>query len=133
MAKNLIAYVKKFFTFCLYFGKRKKVDKAQAKQASPVSQLKGTDGHVSEGASFVRHNGRTILVVMKDLGDVPSWIEYDTALGQFSVVQSGGSVAYLKLFLQNEDQIAVKDDSRILLVTKVQEQQVMHHLQFVVR
>ncbi len=70
---------------------------------------------------------------MKDLGDVPSWIEYDTALGQFSIVQNGGSVAYLRLFLQNEDQIAVKDDSRILLVTKVQEQQVMHHLQFVVR
>jgi hypothetical protein len=133
MAQNFIAYVKKFFTFCLYFGKRKNVDKVQAKKTSPNLRLNGTDGPLNAGASFVRHNGRTILVVMKDLGDVPSWIEYDTALGQFSIVQNGGSVAYLKLFLQNEDQIAVKEDSRILLVTKVQEQQIMHHLQFVVR
>ena len=42
-------------------------------------------------------------------------------------------MAYLELFLQHEDQEAVKQENRILLVTKVQEQQVMHHLQFVVR
>ena len=96
-------------------------------------QQTGTNGAIKNDAMFVRHNGRTVLVVMIDLGDVPSWIEYDSALGQFSLVQSGGSVAYLELFLQHEDQEAVKQENRILLVTKVQEQQVMHHLQFVVR
>lgn len=133
MVKTFISYVKKIFTFCLYFGNRKKSVKANAANTTSSLRRKGTDGPIQNNASFVRHNGRTILVVMVDLGDMPSWIEYDAALGQFSIVQNGGSVAYLNLFLQDEDQVAVKQDSRILMVTKVQEQQVMHHLQFVVR
>ncbi|MCS5597230.1 MAG: hypothetical protein VYC19_02535 [Pseudomonadota bacterium] len=93
----------------------------------------GTDGLIKSNASFVRHNGRTVLVVMLDLGDVPSWVEYDSEIKQFSIVQNGGSVAYLSIFLQDEDQEAVKNDNRILLVTKVKDQQIVHHLQFVVR
>lgn len=133
MVKSFFGYVKKFFTFCLYFGNRKKTETAKAENKSSLQPVKGTEGLINDAASFVRHNGRTVLVVMKDLGDMPSWIEYDASLGQFSIVQNGGSVAYLRLFLQNEDQDAVKQDDRILLVTKVQEQQVAHHLQFIVR
>lgn len=129
----LFAKIKKFFTFCLYVGKRKKGSAVPVPSAQSDQPLKGTDGLIQNSASFVRHNGRTVLVVMKDLGDVPSWIEYDSEIKQFSIVQNSGSVAYLNLFLQDEDQKAVKNDSRILLVTKVQEQQVVHHLQFVVR
>jgi hypothetical protein len=133
MFLRFFSYIKKIFTFCLYFGRGKKAIKASASSNQLAAQQTGTNGAIKNDAMFVRHNGRTVLVVMVDLGDVPSWIEYDTALGQFSIVQSGGFVAYLELFLQHEDQEAVKKESRILLVTKVQEQQVMHHLQLVVR
>lgn len=133
MFVRFFSYIKKIFTFCLYFGRGKKAAKVGVSSSKSGAQQTGTNGAIKNNAMFVRHNGRTVLVVMVDLGDVPSWVEYDTTLGQFSIVQSGGFVAYLELFLQNEDQESVKQENRILLVTKVQEQQVMHHLQLVVR
>lgn len=129
----MISFIKKIFTLILYPLNGKKGSKVAVSNAAEAKPVKGTEGLLDAPASFVRHNGRTILVVTKDLGDMPSWVEYDIDLRQFSIVQSGGSVAYLTLFLQDEDQTAVKEDNRILLVTKVQEQQIMHHLQFVVR
>lgn len=133
MIKAFFAKIKNLFTFCLYFGNRKKVSDVAAEPKHSEQPPIGTDGLIKSNASFVRHNGRTVLVVMLDLGDVPSWVEYDSEIKQFSIVQNGGSVAYLSIFLQDEDQEAVKNDDRILLVTKVKDQQIVHHLQFVVR
>jgi hypothetical protein len=84
-------------------------------------------------ALFVRHEGRQVLVVDYVLPDVPSWLEYQTDIGHFTIVMTNGASAHIDLRVDTNYIADLTAEHRILLVTSGDGEKIVHHLMFMVK
>lgn len=93
----------------------------------------GTDGVINAGIAVVRKGDRLVLAVDCDFGDMPTWVEFDADVSQFSIAQNSGAVAHLSSTISEGQADELKILKKLMLVSNMGEEKVAHHVPFVVR
>ncbi len=113
------------------FGRKDRENKKINETTNPV--VKGTQGRLEAEALVLKQGDHLIMVIDYDLGDMPSWIEWDTAASLMYIIQSGGSVAQMEAIIPPEEASQLEKFRRLILVTKVGKEKVTHMIPFLIR
>jgi len=98
-----------------------------------LSPSPGIDGRLEAQAALLFEEGRIVLSVDHEFLDMPSWIEGDVQKRTLNIVQMGGAVATLDLLLPQAEVARMKKVSRIALVTKFGQENLLHYVSFILR
>ena len=110
--------------------------KGEIEDVYPVDEERqqiGTDGKIDVDVAVVVKGEKLVMAIDCDLGDVPSWVEWDLSVDQFSIAQNSGSVVHISSKIAHERVEALKKIGKLMLVTSVGSEKVAHHIPFVVR
>lgn len=101
----------------------------------PIQAPGGANGQLNVDALLVWEDERDtlVLVIDQDLHDVPVWVDWDIPLGVTGIAQHNGSYATVALKIADEYREMLKGLKRILIVTKTDDKNVVHHVPFIVR
>lgn len=95
----------------------------------------GINGQLTVDALLVRDTDRDtlILVVDADLHDIPVWADWDRSQNTIGVAQQNSAYATMTIKIEKEHQDMLKKMNRIMVVTKVADMSVVHHVPFIAR
>lgn len=93
----------------------------------------GTNGFVKADLAVVKKDDRIVMAVDYDFGDVPTWVEWDADVNQFSVAQNGGAVAHMASNVSTDNVRRLKDIGRLMFISNVGGAKNAHLIPFVVR
>ena len=111
----------------------------EAEEHIPASEpvfsedIPGTSGHITPQAVLVKLEKRIILSLDVDLGDMPSWIEWDKETNIFSLAQNGGAVAHFPSPVPKRLEMDLKETRSLMLISTVNGQRLSHLIPFVER
>ncbi len=112
-------------------GKKDRENEKIAKATNPV--VEGTQGRIEAESLVLKQGDHLIMVIDYDLGDMPSWIEWDIGTSLMYIIQSGGSVAQMEAIIPPEEASQLEKFKRLILVTKVGEEKVTHMVPFLIK
>ena len=134
MLKNINQFLKGFF-YTYILGKRPV--SAPPPGRGPVRGAGvGMDGPlVGVDALLVRDtdNGKLILVIDTDLGDIPVWADWDREQNIIGIAQHNGAYATLSIRVEADEQNELKGMKRIVVVTKPGDVNIVHQVPFIAR
>lgn len=135
--RPMIGHISKILNNFFYnlFGGKRVPPRAPVVDDRRARHTEGIDGPLSVDALLVRDRERDklVLVVDQDLGDIPAWVDWEMTSDTIGIAQQNGAYATIGIKVAPVFRDELKGSKRLLIVTRKNELNIVHHVPFIVR